>query len=163
MIKAIVVGDEQVKAILKAIYPNTIDELYKTIEARAIDLVGYVKTQKLSGPRPQYLDNVSDRLRRSITYRIESFGNDITAIIGTNVEYAAIHEYGGKTSPHEILPVHGKALAFMLQGQLMILKKVNHPGSNIPERSFLRSSLAENREIIIEKMKEAVRKAIVNG
>ena len=71
----------------------------------------------------------SGRLRNSIT---PSSTND-TAVVGTNVEYAAIHNFGGKTSPHLIRPKKGKALKF--GGRFA--KQVNHPGSNIPARPFM--------------------------
>lgn len=53
--------------------------------------------------------------------------------VGTNVEYAAIHQLGGRTAPHVIRPRHKKALAF---GGIVV-RSVNHPGSNIPARPFL--------------------------
>lgn len=71
----------------------------------------------------------SGRLRDSI---VESV-TDTSAGIGTNVVYAAIHQFGGQTRPHVILPKNKKALAF--NGR--VVKKVNHPGSKIPARPFL--------------------------
>ena len=44
---------------------------------------------------------------------------------------------------HEIVPVKGQALAFMVGGVLRFARKVEHPGSLIPERSYLRSTLDE--------------------
>jgi phage virion morphogenesis protein len=55
------------------------------------------------------------------------------AIVGTNVIYGAIHQFGGKTKPHVIRARRAKALAF---GGIL-RKQVNHPGSNIPARPFL--------------------------
>ena len=55
------------------------------------------------------------------------------AAIGSNKEYAAIHQFGGKTRAHTIRPVKAKALAF----GGTVVKSVNHPGSNIPARPFL--------------------------
>lgn len=69
------------------------------------------------------------RLRDSI---VESF-TDTSATIGTNVVYAAIHQFGGKTRPHVIRPKNKRALAF--NGR--VVGKVNHPGSTIPARPFL--------------------------
>ena len=56
-----------------------------------------------------------------------------TVVIGSNVEYARIHQLGGKTKPHTIRPTTKKALAF--GGH--VVKSVNHPGSDIPARPFL--------------------------
>jgi phage virion morphogenesis protein len=55
------------------------------------------------------------------------------AVIGSNKVYAAIHQFGGKTSAHTIRPKKGNALAF----GGTVVKSVNHPGSNIPARPFL--------------------------
>lgn len=63
-------------------------------------------------------------------------GNNL--IIGSNLEYAAIHHYGGTTKPHLILPTYGKALAFPTAGGgKALVKSVRHPGSVIPARPIL--------------------------
>ena len=49
------------------------------------------------------------RLRQSIVTDVSQDGT--SARIGTNVEYAAIHEYGGTTRPHIIRPRNAKAAA----------------------------------------------------
>lgn len=71
----------------------------------------------------------SGRLRSSI----DSDSDNDSAVVGTNVIYANIHNQGGKTRAHVILPRNKKALAF--GGR--VVKKVNHPGSDIPARPFL--------------------------
>jgi phage gpG-like protein len=74
------------------------------------------------------------RLRRSI--HAVAGGTDAapSAAVGTNVVYAAIHEFGGKTRPHRIEPKEKMALAFMVVGQEVFAKNVNHPRSRMPER-----------------------------
>lgn len=71
----------------------------------------------------------SGRLAASV---LGDYGDDF-ARIGSNVAYAAIHQFGGQTAPHVIRPRNKKALAF--NGR--VVKKVNHPGSKIPARPFL--------------------------
>lgn len=71
----------------------------------------------------------SGQLAASITTDFDSS----RAVIGSNKEYAAIHQFGGKTRAHTIRPVKAKALAF----GGTVVKSVNHPGSNIPARPFL--------------------------
>jgi phage gpG-like protein len=56
-----------------------------------------------------------------------------SATVGTNLVYAAIHQFGGTTKPHVILPKDRKALHF---GGIFA-KRVNHPGSKIPARPYL--------------------------
>ncbi|TCW35301.1 phage gpG-like protein [Laceyella sacchari] len=79
------------------------------------------------------------RLRSSINGRVR--GN--SALVGTNVKYARIHEFGGKTKPHIIRARRAKALRFTVNGQVFIRKSVNHPGSRIKEKAFLRTPINE--------------------
>jgi phage gpG-like protein len=83
-----------------------------------------------------------------------------TLFAGADLKYAAIQEYGGVTAPHEILPSRAKALAFLAGGQPVFAKVVHHPGSRLPERSYLRASLAEMAEAIETQMKAAVLDAV---
>lgn len=75
---------------------------------------------------------------RRLMSSIDSDADNNMAVVGTNVVYARIHNEGGKTRPHVIRPRYKQALAF--NGR--VVKKVNHPGSVIPERRFL--SLTES-------------------
>ncbi|WP_410499697.1 phage virion morphogenesis protein [Chitinibacter sp. S2-10] len=56
-----------------------------------------------------------------------------SAKVGTNVKYAAIHQFGGQTRPHLIVARNAKALKFGNR----YAKSVKHPGSKIPARPFL--------------------------
>jgi phage gpG-like protein len=84
----------------------------------------------------------SGRLAGSITPWSDGFG----AMVGTNVTYARIHQFGGKTKPHVIRPKYKKALAF--NGRLA--KSVNHPGSKIPARPFLQLTAGDNDKILTD-------------
>ncbi|MCD0491399.1 phage virion morphogenesis protein [Chromobacterium violaceum] len=84
----------------------------------------------------------SGRLASSITQTSSNEG----AAVGTNVRYAAIHQFGGRTKPHEIRPHNKKALAWTSAGHPV--RKVNHPGSEIPARPFLALEDEDEREII---------------
>jgi phage gpG-like protein len=79
-------------------------------------------------------DGTASKLQASITLA-RSFHltvTNVSATVSNPTIYAAIHQFGGKTSPHEIRPKNKKALAF--GGG--VYAKVNHPGSNIPARPF---------------------------
>lgn len=69
------------------------------------------------------------RLAASIT----THSDDHSAAVGSNVIYAAIHQFGGQTSAHTIRPKYAKALHF--NGRFA--KVVHHPGSDIPARPYL--------------------------
>lgn len=100
-----------------------------------------------AGGRPRWLGvkrggtplTLSGNLKNSI----HPFNTNDMAGVGTNVKYAAIHNFGGQTRPHVIRPKYKKALAF--NGR--VVKKVNHPGSKIPARKFMVLTPAEIGEI----------------
>ncbi len=79
--------------------------------------------------------SLTGSLRRSFArHDAVQAGNDRVAV-GTNVDYAAIHQLGGKTGPRVIKPKKAKALFW--PGARRPVKSVNHPGSVIPPRPFL--------------------------
>jgi len=73
------------------------------------------------------------RLLRSIAARVRGD----TVEVGTNVKYAAAHQFGAQTKATIIFPKRGKALKFKIGGVTIVRKSVNHPGSKIPARPFL--------------------------
>lgn len=108
----------------------------------------------------------TSRLRQSLQYPTVSLDGK-AGRLGTNVEYAAIHEYGGKTSPHRIAAIRSKTLAFVPTSfigpvrqttRASINKKayfkgdfgpvyprfVMHPGSVMPARPFMRPALQDS-------------------
>ena len=117
-------------------------------------LQAHVVQDKLSG---QVLQIKSGALRASIAAAVDVDGDKVRARVFSSgdVKYAAIQEYGGHTSPHEILPNKGKALAFVIGGKPVFATMVHHPGSQIPARSYLRSSLADMAGQIAVELKSA--------
>ena len=110
--------------------------------------------QKLSG---EILQTQSGALAASIISSIENDGSDTSvSISSTGVPYAAIQEFGGKTAAHDIVAVKAKVLEFSAGGGQVFARTVHHPGSTIPSRSYLGSSLAEMRDEIKSGFKQAV-------
>jgi len=126
--------------------------LQVALSEKATELAGaladLVKNDKLSGA---VLNARSGALSDSIAVSVAADGDGVLASVGSegDVKYAAIQEYGGKTSAHEILPVKGNVLAFIVGGAQHFAHKVEHPGSVIPERSYLRSSLEDMKDEIL--------------
>ncbi len=124
----------------------------------AAALADLIKDDKLSGA---VLNTRTGALKNSIAASISADADGVVASVGSegDVKYAAIQEYGGKTSAHEILPVKAQALAFVVGGARHFARRVEHPGSLIPERSYLRSSLDEMRDEILAALAEAATEA----
>lgn len=66
------------------------------------------------------------------------------AVVGTNKIYAPIQHFGGRTRPHVIRARNKRALSF---GGIVV-RQVNHPGSNIPARSIMRLTPRDLRDMV---------------
>ena len=150
MIKAVIVGKEGVIESFRALPAKASDRLREVLKDLAFKMLTKVKNEKLSG---QVLKNRTGTLRRSINSRIEESGTKMTALVGTNVVYAAIHEYGGiiKIAPRS-QKLYYKMKADGTLGNRWVRKshsnfmqEAERKGHEIhmPERSFLRSALTE--------------------
>jgi phage gpG-like protein len=79
----------------------------------------------------------------------------------TNLPYAEIQEFGGKTAAHEILAQRARALAFAASSDQIFARRVQHPGSVVPSRSYFRSSLTESQDELISNLKQAILNALM--
>lgn len=116
-------------------------------------------------PPPGPLKIRSGELRRSL-YKFVKMGSGgrIRGGIGAKSPYAAIHELGGTTSPHVIRPVNAKMLRFMgSDGNLRFASMVNHPGSSIPARPYLRPALEKNSSYIVGIVRMKILDLLRNG
>jgi phage gpG-like protein len=147
-------GADALDASLGAFPAALLADLAAKAATLAAALADKVRNDKLSG---QVLNVASGALRASIVSDAGLDGDTARGSVGSrgDIKYAAIQEYGGKTSAHEILPTKGKALAFVTGGALHFAKRVEHPGSDIPERSYLRSSLDEMSGEIIDAFSQS--------
>lgn len=160
IVNVTVQGDKELIARFERMSPVVNQALYAKVLTLALKLEKLVKTGKLNG---QVLNRITGALARSIHNKVDRAAQSVFGRVYSSgdVKYAGIHEYGGKTSPHVIEPKKASVLAFMGKGGGMIFaRKVNHPGSKMPERSFLRSSLADMSAEISLGMKTAVVDAI---
>jgi phage gpG-like protein len=151
------VTDKGVRATLDQFGQAAVGEISKAVATLSIQLSAYVKDKKLSG---QVLRVRTGTLRRSITHRIGGNQEKIEGVVGTNLIYAGIHEFGGKTKPHVIEAKKAQALHFTRNGKSVFAKRVFHTGSTMPERSYLRSSLHEMAPTIKQTLNAAVGKAL---
>jgi hypothetical protein len=146
------VGLKQLQATFDRISPAVQDNLRIFMARFGLQLRNQVKANILerfkivTGQFPEAVKVEQIEEPESVTSRV---------YIDT-LPWAAIQERGGKTAPHVIEPVNGKALAFMVGGPLgfssgggsnalVFAKKVNHPGSDIPARSYASLALVQMR------------------
>jgi phage virion morphogenesis protein len=85
------------------------------------------------GGRAQILRDTG-RLQASITGRIEG----LSVVVGTNVVYAAIHQYGGTIHVPEVRPRRAQALRFVTaSGQVVYARRAKAHTVRIPARPYL--------------------------
>jgi phage gpG-like protein len=149
---------DSASAALAAMPERVRAALSEKANALAAELEAKIQ-QKLAGT---VLNARTGALARSIVTTIEDSTANVSVNIATtgDVKYAAIHEFGGTIPPHEIVPDKAKALAFLVGGKQLFAARVNMPAVTMPERSYLRSSLAEMADQIAEELTAAVTDAM---
>ena len=165
MIRAAIVGDpNKVPQYILSRFPLIQGACQVSMARLVLQLTRKIKKDKLSG---QVLKNRTGTLRRSISPSVSASGTAVTGTVGTNVEYASIHEFGGRTPAHDIFPKRGRALAFRAswgpgQGKegKVVFAHVHHPGSVFPERSFMRTALNEMKPEILAEFEKAIMEVI---
>lgn len=161
MIGLNITGTEQVLEKLGAVTGKVRIAAKSSLDAWATELAGYIKADKLAG---QVLNRRSGRLSTSVhPITAHDSGTAISAGAGGGaaVPYARIHEYGGLIPAHTVVATNAKALAFTVNGMLRFAKSVNIPAVNMPERSYMRSSLREQAPDGIAQLRAAVKEAIL--
>lgn len=154
-----VTGEDAIQRRLAAI-ANLRPALRRTLEGQLIELQAHVVANKLTG---QVLHVRTGTLGRSITYRLEEGDDALRGIVGTNVKYARIHEYGGTIHLPAMVPRRRRALRFEVGGAVVFAKRVRAHDVTMPERSFLRSSLEERRPKILQAFGATVRAAVMGA
>ena len=141
-----ITGDKELASRLERINGQVITALRMGIEKSLIELENEARN-KLSG---RVLNVQTGTLRRSIGREINQSGNSIIGSVGSDLKYAAIHEFGGvikaKNAPY---------LTFPIDGGWARVKQVT-----IPERSYLRSTLEEKEPMILNIVQREIEKLI---
>lgn len=134
------------------------DDMTKAVDRLTIEVQAHVKDRKLSG---QVLHVRSGTLRRSINRATIVKQGSIEGQVGTNVKYAAIHEYGF----HGSVGVRSYVRSTAKWGDVTV--RAHTRVVNMPMRSFLRTTLADDANHITMTLREAavasVRRSVQEG
>jgi len=121
------------------------DVIFRSLKSGGLIIAGWSRSNRLSGPRPKFLGVVTNRLRSSIAVSDpQQDGNVYYAKVGTNVEYAGMHEYGfvGSLS----VSGHTKKTKKGFTSVRSHMRKLNYAG-----KPFLRPAVADQgnqREVL---------------
>jgi phage gpG-like protein len=141
MIDLQMIGADAIFARLDSLVPRLTAELQTSVGDLALRLTRMIQQDKLSGA---VLQARSGQLQRSIRPVIESDGTTVTASISADVPYAAAQEFGfhGTVSVRQHLRRIKQAFGRPIAEKTITVRA--HPmRMNLPERSFLRSALAD--------------------
>ena len=141
IVRGYIVGDEEVVTKMAHLSGRARRTITATVTRLTIKLSAKVKSDKLSG---QVLKTVTGRLRRSINHRMKVSRGEITGSVGTNVEYAAVHEFGfsGEVNVRAHLREMRQAWGRPITPR-QVMVQAHSRTANYPERSFLRSALKD--------------------
>jgi len=124
--------------------------LFRAVTRLSIEIQTAIK-RKLAG---EVLHTRTGTLRRSINRLVTQDSHGVVATEGTNVRYAAVHEYGfnGQVTvgSHVRKLASGGTANVRQHARTMVM----------PERSFLRSTLAEFRPRIQSELRAAALEAL---
>lgn len=135
-------------------------KIYQSLLDFGNTAVASMKKDFMSGPRPTKIGVGTGRLRSSIRFKAVSKDDDMMLTFGTDVPYAAIHEYGGRTRPHVIRPRRKPFLAYIKDGKWNYVRgQVQHPGSLIPARPFMRPGIEQELPRLQQSLRASMRAA----
>lgn len=148
------IQSQAVIAHLQAMPDRIRQSLIRAVTASAIA----VQAKTMSNLAGVVLQERTHHLHDSIHYEVDSDEHSVTATVGTNVAYARVHEFGGVID----IPTHYRKMT-MAFGRPVATPRdilVSAHKANYPERSFLRTALADQAEAIRERIESAVQQAV---
>ncbi|MGB8799442.1 MAG: hypothetical protein WCC97_02040 [Candidatus Acidiferrales bacterium] len=153
---------EQLKAKLNGRWAGAVDALYRQMQTSMGNLLTYIQTTKLQGFP---LHHRSGNLIRSLKdFAAQSPGQISGKVFVSNttlnskVDYAKIHEFGGTFTARRQNLIHPPHLVTRAGGERVMTGSPY--GIHFPERSFMRSSLREQRQVIITALSTALSRSL---
>lgn len=155
MNKEWVFGDKEVSRRFRTLPEGVRSSVTDSITLLTARLKRKVGQEKLRG---QVLKVRSGRLWRSVRGEVITDGNIVSGVVSTNVKYGRTHEYGSDetVTVKEHLRLVKKAFGRPLKSPVWSTVKTHTAKQNLPERSFLRSALAEMQGEIVGNIEKAV-------
>ena len=144
----VVKGAKELIEKLKDVRHEMRDIIARGLGRAAAMVAGEAKRIVYSG-HPGHLEGDTGRLRQSIGYTVER--QAAVAVIGSNVIYAAIHEFGGTIRPKE-----KAALAFQIDDRWVVVQSVQ-----MPARPYLQPALESKEPAVAETLANTLYEALM--
>jgi phage gpG-like protein len=174
---------QEILGRVKSLRERNIGVAIKTaLDATNEETVGYIQERYMTGPRPEKLGVITNRLRRSVRRSAAQIvGESVLSSIGSNVEYAAIHEFGGTirrvTKPGKVrlrtdaggnLQRNYRGGAIFATAKHKRAREVSYSGGKsyeivMPERSFIRRGIEDRAPVYTQRISSAIQLAWNGG
>lgn len=118
--------------------PEEFHGMLRQVIAKALFIVKARAIINLTG---RFLHRRTGRLASSVQTRVEDDGHTIRGVVGTNVFYGKVHEFGMTIVPKPSNPTG--LLAFKVEGRLRFARSVR-----LPARPWLGTAVQESRQDI---------------
>jgi len=143
MLNITITGDDRLSARFEAMPAKLVQALSRKMYLLTGMLRDYVIEDKLSG---QVLNKRTGALQQSIQRDVETGASSVVGEVFSagDVKYAAVHEFGA-TFKRAVTVAWGKPV-----------KNPRDATFNYPERSFLRSSLGDKHDEVVQGLTDAV-------
>ncbi|MBU0517271.1 MAG: HK97 gp10 family phage protein [Proteobacteria bacterium] len=122
---------------------------------RGAEIVADEIIDHLSG---EFLKVQTGRLRSSII--IGGTGREDEARIWTNVEYAAIHEFGGIINRPEMVAKPGRVFVFPVAGRMVFTRRIRPTRIVMPARRYVSIAVEDTKEEVLEYIASEVRELV---
>lgn len=121
--------------------------LGKLAQGDVLEKALHAGAQEIRNSAQEKAPYLTGTLRRSIhSETAEKSGARVRVLVGTDLEYAAMQEFGG-----EVLPRTAKRLVFEVEGKLVFARKVT-----IPAHPYLRPAFDEQKGEAVRQFRLAV-------
>jgi phage gpG-like protein len=168
MIETTITASPNLASALKALKPEaTLRAIVKGMKRGTMLITAAVQKERLTGKGPfapslQRLGVVTGRLRQSVRGTDPQLsGSTVTTSIGSNVKYAAAHEFGFKGTvkvrAHEVTMT--KLFGRKLKAPLRFTRLASSRKVNIPERKPFRAGINEN----LPKLEAEIEREVVKS
>ena len=153
-------NDQKLIAFFEQSTPRIMDAVEKAINLAMADLQAYIQRDKLQGQVLKSHKNGAG-LAGSINVRFERDSMSIGGYVGTSIVYAKIHEYGFNGSESVRAYTQTRTQAFGNPTRPYTVNVRNHERLMVmPARPYMRPSLEEKKEAIVQRVRDAITEAL---
>ncbi|MDO5058581.1 MAG: HK97 gp10 family phage protein [Neisseria sp.] len=163
MIKVQLAGMHEIQTALNLTDRRIATEVERSLAFLLFRLQKRIKTDKLLG---QVLNRRTGNLRANIVRQMEQNGKVLSGVVGIapGAPYGKLHEYGfsGTVSVPAHIRMQKQAFGRRLKTPLAVKVSAHTRKLNLPERSFMRTALADIEPLVQSEFNAALERGL-NG